>query len=110
MMSILPLFTDVISTLTVQVDLQTDQLECKCNFTEIYSEKCKFIVDRNKKECSFFYFQKLNSECTTHMQLVEDSFHKNMDDKHIPCGKVNSTFYAVSHVCTYVLQCTTMYY
>ena len=88
-----------------QGDLQTDELECKCNSTEIYSEKCKVIVDRNIKKCSFFYFQKLNSECIVHEQLLdEDSSHKNLNDKHIPCAKANSTFFAVSDVCTYLLN------
>ena len=41
-----------------QGDLQTDELKCKCNSTEIYSEKCKFIINRNEKKMFIFLLAK----------------------------------------------------
>ena len=45
-------------------DIPTDELDCECNLTKIYSQKCKYNSNNNVKEyCSFFYFKMGNFTC-----------------------------------------------
>ena len=60
-------------------------------------------------DCSFFYLKKADRTCQVYSELsalnhFDNSFLKNPNDKHIPCGNESVTFFEVSDICTYVLN------
>ena len=91
-------------------DTPTDELECECNSTEIYSQKCKYIVKNNvKKYCSFFYSQIENLTCGMYTQLktigkLSIIPEKEVYENQISCGGINQNNFTVSNVCTFKIN------
>ena len=81
-------------------DIPADELDCEC--TKFYSQKCKYIIKNNVKECSFFYSKMGNLHCQmyTHLNDINNLIPKReeINDKHISCG---GNHFAVSDICTY---------
>ena len=90
-------------------DKPADELDCECNLTKIYSQKCKYNNNNNVKEyCSFFYSKMGNFTCQmyTHLKDINkiSSKREEVNDKHISCGGNNEIHFTVSDICTYKIN------
>ena len=91
-------------------DTPTDELECECNSTEIYSQKCKYIVKNNvRKYCLFFYSQMGNLTCIMythlkHIYKISTVPEMEVNEKQILCRGINLSHFTVSDICTFKIN------
>ena len=98
-----------------------DELGCSCNSTNSYSSNCKYLVDEDRKKCSFYYRKTKKYICEPYYNLEifsrKENYYKilQIDTDHqcqfmkfyksqITCDKCSPQFYDISKICTYQLN------